>query len=100
MKIEIDDLLHVINIISENIRENFPDGIEIENEDYYWEIDDNDLYNPYLEENDLDISMGQISFDWESLLRLKDKNSIPISYDVKRLSVMFRIINKKGYGVW
>lgn len=98
MKIEISDLLNVINILKHNIVDSFPDGISIDSEDFYWEISEDDLYDPAKKPDDLTI--GQLSDDWAELLRLKDQENIPISYDLKRLAVILQIIRRKSIGVW
>lgn len=98
MKIETADLLRVIDILKSNIVDAFPGGVEVDAEDFYWEIAEDDLYDPA--ESPGDLTLGQLSDDWMELLRLKDKKNIPISYDLRRLAVILQIIRKKSIGIW
>jgi hypothetical protein len=47
-----------------------------------------ELYNPYKEPSKL--RLGQLSFDWENLLRLKCKDETPVSNDLKLLGAILR----------
>ena len=98
MKIQKQDLLRVIDILKGKINEHFDESIEVAEEEYYWEIPLEDLYDPTTKPEDL--TLGQLSEDWKELLRLKEKDSIPISYDLIRLSVILEIIKKKSSGKW
>jgi len=98
VKIKTSELLEVIDILKKNILMNHPSGVDIDNDDYYWEIPENEIYNPSTQPNDL--TLGQLSEDWKELLRLKEKESIPISYDLKRLAVILQVIRKESVGKW
>lgn len=98
MKISISDLIKVIEILKSNISQSFPDAIEIKSEDFYWDIPEDMLYDPTASPNEL--TLGQLSDDWEELLRLKDQENIPVSYDLKRLASILQAIRKNSVGVW
>ena len=57
-------------------------------EDYYWDISQEDIYNPYKEPTVL--TLGQFSDDIEEL---KNINRKPISYDLKRISSLIRVLS-------
>ena len=98
MKIETEDLLKIIDLLKNNISESFPDGIEVEEEDFYWDISEDELYDPTKDPGEL--TLGQLSDDWSELLRLKSDDGIPISYDLKRLAVILQIVRKQSVGLW
>jgi len=98
MQINAADLKILIQRLSDNIGENLPDNIDIDAEDFYWEIPENDLYNPMEEPSTF--TLGQLSDDWEELQRLKEGEVIPVSHDLKRLSAILQIISKKSHGTW
>jgi hypothetical protein len=86
MNIRIKDLLQVMNIL-QNAVKRF-DSINLGDKDYYWDLFEEELYNPYQKPTEL--SLGQLSFDWENLLRLKRKDETPVSNDLKLLGAILR----------
>ena len=88
MNIRIRDLLQVMNILQSALKRF--DSIDLGDKDYYWDIFEEELYNPYQEPTEL--SLGQLSFDWEGLLRLKKKDASPVSHDLKLLGAILRAI--------
>jgi len=99
MQIKTKDLLYIIDILKREISNHFGDVVEIETEDFYWEILSSDeLYDPTSCPKEL--GLGQLSDDWSELLRLRDVNEIPISYDLKRLAVILKLIWNKSLGKW
>ena len=98
MKIKTTDLLDVIEALRINISEAFPDEIDVDAEDFYWQISEDELYDPTQEPKVEEL--GQLSDDWSELLRLKSENGIPISYDLNRLATILRIVRKKSVGIW
>ena len=78
MKIEKKELLKVISRLYEEIDLNFSNDIEID-EDYYWNIESENIFNPSNEPN---LTIGQLTFDWEELTRLLSKNEESINYDL------------------
>ncbi|MEZ9526803.1 hypothetical protein [Enterovibrio norvegicus] len=98
MKIETTDLLKIIDILKDNLLEKFPTSIDVDLEDFYWELPEEGLYDPTNEPKVL--TLGQLNDDWSELLRLKDQDNIPISYDLRRLSVILQIIRAKSVGTW
>lgn len=98
MKIDTDDLITIIDILKNEIISAFPDGIEVDEEDFYWQFYDNEVYDP---KNEPKVEMlGQLSEDWNELLRLKNNSEIAISYDLKRLAAILNIVDKKGDSIW
>lgn len=98
MKIKTADLLSIIDILKSNIESNFEGSINIEKEDFYWEISEEELYDPTSSPEDM--TLGQLTDDWSELLRLKEAESIPISYDLRRLAVILQAVRKNSSGRW
>ncbi|UUV22016.1 hypothetical protein [Paenimyroides aestuarii] len=89
MKINIDELQKVTIFLLSKLKENSGEEIEISN-DYYWNILDDELYNPY--EKPTDLTLGQLSDDLEEIKRLINSDDA-IMYDLKRLAVIFKAIS-------
>ena len=98
MHIKTKDLIEIIDILKINIQQTFPDEVYVDEDDFYWQIKEDQLYN--LEQTpDVD-ELGQLSDDWSDLLRLKKKDAIPISHDLNRLAAILQIVRKKSIGIW
>ena len=90
INIEILELKKKINLIFSKIKENKIKTI-IFTTDYYWDIDESQLYNPDDEPDDL--TLGQLSFDIEELNQVVNKKDIIEFYHLKILSSIFRGIS-------
>ena len=89
MKASIDEIEKITLILLSKLRESKGNFIEINN-DFYWDISVNELYNPY--EEPKNITLGQLSDDLNEIQRLtKSDDATP--YDLKRLA---SIINALG----
>ena len=89
MKISIDEIQKITSLLLSRLKESRGNEIEITN-DYYWDISDEELYNPY--EEPKNITLGQLSDDIEEIQRLINSDDA-IMYDLKRLSVIFKAIS-------
>ena len=96
-KIATSELLSVIDSLKLEIVSKFGEEIDMEDIDYYWGLDNDEKFN--ISADPVDPSIGQISFDWDQLLRLRD-GGIPISYDLLRLSAILGAIRVKSSGIW
>lgn len=63
-------------------------------EDYYWEISQEQLYDPYTKPEDL--TLGQLSDDWSRLKLILEGESPPIGYALVWLSAILRIVGQKS----
>lgn len=95
--IKIDDLENLFDIIINKLRQEYGDTISLDN-DYYWTIDEEEKYNPYVEPKEK--LLGQISFDIEDLERLKNKSNILLSYGLIKIAEILKIIRKESIGQW
>ena len=83
MIVNINEIEKITLLLLSKLRESKGNEIELKN-DYYWDIDESELYNPY--ENPKDIGLGQLSFDLDDILRLSKSDDDAIPYDIKRLA--------------
>jgi len=91
MKINIEELEKLTLLLLSRLRES--SGVIIElNNDFYWDIPTDELYNPY--EEPKNITLGQLSDDFNEVIRLSKSNDV-IPYGVKRLSSIFRAISSE-----
>ena len=83
-----------MNILCKEVNENFDDNIPVDKEDYYWMVNLDEKYNPL--EDPKELGLGQVSDDWEELLRLLDRDEEPISYDLYRLAEILSLVYLKS----
>lgn len=89
MKINVDKIQKITLLLLSRLKESRGNEIEVTN-DYYWDISDEELYNPY--EEPKNITLGQLSDDIEEIQRLSNSDDA-IMYDLKRLAVIFKAIS-------
>jgi hypothetical protein len=89
MAVKINELEKAVSLLLYKLKESKGNEIELKN-DYYWEIDDQDLYNAY--QKPTNITLGQLSDDLNELERLNKSND-PIVYDLKRISSILRALS-------
>ncbi len=88
MKINKEELFLITNILLELLNDKI--FVEIQ-EDFYWDISQKEIYNPY--EDPKNLTLGQLSDDWQELKRILNGTHIPVGYDLKRLSNILRVIS-------
>ncbi len=91
MTIKVDELAHITLLLLSKFKESMGNEIEIQN-DYFWEIDDKELYNPL--ENPKDVTLGQLSYDIERIKSILQKeNDDVIPYHLHLLSNILKAIS-------
>lgn len=68
MKIKISELIKTTEILIEHLNEFSSKEVEI-SDDYYWFVPKAERYNVYKKPEDL--TVGQLSFDWEELSKIR-----------------------------
>ena len=63
-------------------------------EDYYWSIEKDEVYDPLKDPKNL--TMGQLSDDWNELKSILEGDSPPIGYALVWFSAILRIIGEKA----
>ena len=76
--IEIDKLQTVVLLLLTKLKERNGPSVVLKN-DYYWDIDSEELYNPNEEPRDL--GLGQLSFDWEHIQKANPDELIPHDFE-------------------
>jgi hypothetical protein len=89
VKVKIDDIEKVTLLLLSKLKESKGNEIELNN-DFYWDISEEELYNPYQEPKN--ITLGQLSDDLEEIQRLINSDDA-ISYDLKRLASILKVLS-------
>ncbi|MFG6095941.1 hypothetical protein SPB21_11845 [Leptothoe sp. ISB3NOV94-8A] len=92
MKISIDSLQQCTEVLFNHLKELGIDSIELD-EDFYWEIVDDNRYNPY--EQPKEFSLGELSSDWKNLEKIVAGEEEPIGYGFVWLSSLVKLLGKK-----
>jgi hypothetical protein len=93
MKVKINELEQVLNMLLTELREQNGAEIAIEKEDFYWAIPQESLYNPY--EKPQELMLGQLSDDLEHLHKLATHELPTVRNDFVKLSAIFQMIGYK-----
>lgn len=97
MNINRNELIIILKRLTLELELNCNEDIFIDKEDFYWEINSRELYNPYQKP---ELTLGQISEDWNELRRLQINNSVSLSYDLKRMSAILQLLEFKLGSDW
>ena len=92
MKITTSELEKIINTICEHLVSIGIKEIEID-QDYYWDIDKEVLYDPSQKPNTLEL--GQLSYDVEILKNVLNGKHAPIGWHFVPLSAVLRYAGEK-----
>jgi hypothetical protein len=90
MKLNIDEFKKIITLLLSNLRDSKGNEIELKS-DYYWDISNKQLYNPYNEPNEM--SLGQLTDDLNEIYRLSKSNEDAIPYDLKRVAEVLKALS-------
>jgi hypothetical protein len=90
--VRLTDLEHVLQTITSYLRSRGLEAVEI-SDDYYWDIPDDQLYDPLTKPTELDL--GQLTEDWEKLSHILEGKSPTIGYALVWLSSILRAIGKE-----
>ena len=89
MRVSIEEIEKVVSLLLSKLRESKGNEIELNN-DFYWDISAEELYNPY--EEPKNITLGQLSDDLVEIQRL-NKSDDAIAYDLKRLASILKALS-------
>lgn len=88
------DIRKLINILSDEL-EKLDDKKVVKLEgDLYWNILDEELYNPYDEPAQL--TMGSLKEDWEFLQKVLNREREIIDYDLYKLASILKFLGKNS----
>ena len=89
MKINVSEIESITIRLLDMLKQSKGELLEFSN-DYYWDILDNELFNPY--KDPTNITLGQLSDELTELDKVKNLNNATI-YDLKRLGIIFRALS-------
>lgn len=92
--INISDLRKFINILSDKLEKLEDKNVVVLEDDLYWNILDEELYNPY--HKPVQLTMGSLSEDWEFLQKVVNGEREMIDYDLYKLASILRFLGKKN----
>jgi hypothetical protein len=91
MRIDVTDLRRMADILFDHLESLGERTIEIE-DDYYWTIDEKQLYDPT--QSPTDFSLGQLTDDWQELRKVLDSQKT-VSYSLVWFASLLRAIGQK-----
>lgn len=91
MIIQVQDLRRAFEALMSHLEEGGMISAELP-WDFYWEIAREELYHPYAEPKQL--SLGQLSDDWNELLRITKGEMPPVKYALVWLSTVLRAVGE------
>jgi hypothetical protein len=89
MNINIDEIQKITFLLLAKVKESQGNDIQI-TKDYYWDITDDESYNPYAEPEH--ITLGQLSDDVEEVKRLLYSDEA-IMYDLRRIAIILKALS-------
>ncbi len=93
IRIELDELTRALELILQHVKASQTGPVEIA-EDYYWEIDQAQLYDPTNDPSSF--SIGQLSDDWTRIEQLLKGEAQPIGYALVWLGNILRAVGQKN----
>jgi hypothetical protein len=87
--------LKELRLVTEKLYQHLDDlGVEsvVINDDYYWSIPREDLYQPYQEPGELTI--GQLSDDWRDLEKVLRGELDPIASNLVDLAAILKVVGQ------
>ncbi len=94
MKIQLSELRQAINVLFDHLERTGRTEIEV-TEDFYWSIPEKLLYSVYSPPPESELTMGQLSDDWNELTKIASGKSPPLAYALVWLSSLLRFIGTK-----
>ena len=94
MKINRKELQAITHLFFKKLEDCSIEEVDI-SEDFYWSMDSDRLYNPYKTPKKKNLTLGQLSHDWEALIELLEDGKEPSSLELKWLAEIFRCLGHK-----
>jgi len=94
MKVNVDEIRTILNLLLDKLKES-KGNIIVLNNDYYWNIWDNELYNPNKKPEGL--TLGQLSSDLDDLNMLYQSQAEDATiYDLKKMSEILKALSHEN----
>jgi hypothetical protein len=94
MKIQLSELRQATNVLFDHLERTGRTEIEV-TEDFYWSIPEKRLYSVYSPPPESELTMGQLSDDWNELTKIASGKSPPLAYALVWLASLLRFIGTK-----
>jgi len=95
MEINLDDIRTIFEKLIKHLEKIGVNTVSIP-VDYYWNIPNDVVYDPYNEPTKFD--MGQLSDDWRELQKLLDDDREPVGYHLVWLAAVLKAIGEFTIG--
>ena len=95
MTVDIEKLELAIRSVISHLKANGVESVEI-NEDFYWNIGRNEIYDPLKTPSDLDL--GQLSDDWARLVAMSNDRQATVGYGLVWAASILRRIGELHVG--
>lgn len=94
MKIQLTDLRRAADALFDHLEQTGRTEIDV-TEDFYWSIPEKHLYSAYTSPTESELTMGQLSDDWNEVAKIASGQRPPIAYALVWLSSILRFIGLK-----
>jgi hypothetical protein len=91
MNIDIKTLEEASKIIFAHLKEAQVNSVELD-QDFYWDVSPEQRYNPY--QNPDNLSLGQLSSDWEHIQKIVLETEEPIGYSLVWLASLLKFLGE------
>jgi hypothetical protein len=94
VKIQLSDLRRATDALFDHLERTGRTEIDL-TEDFYWSIPEKRLYSMYSPPPESELTMGQLSDDWNEVAKIASGQRAPIAYALVWLSSLLRFIGSK-----
>ena len=91
INVDLEEIRSALETVFDHLKKNGVTTIEIE-EDYYWNVPQEDVYNPLVDPTDLDL--GQLTDDWSRLQSIRTGEDPVVGYALVWASSLLRRIGE------
>jgi hypothetical protein len=95
MEIKLEELRDLCDLLIQHIIDNGDKSVNLK-VDYYWHIPTSQMYDPYKKPTEL--NLGQLSFDWNQLIKIYQSQKEPIGYNLVWLAAILRAVGENITG--
>lgn len=96
LQINLNELESALSSLLQELRNQKGDVIEIAPVDYYWTVNEKELFDPY--NGPKNLTLGQLTDDLSEIKKIADHKADPVSYDLVKVSAVLTAIGYKT--VW
>ncbi|WP_434380101.1 hypothetical protein [Melittangium boletus] len=94
MKIQLSDLRRATDALFDHLERTGRTEVDL-TADFYWSIPEKRLYSVYAPPPGSELTMGQLSDDWNEVAKIASGQRAPIAYALVWLSSLLRFIGSK-----